>query len=614
MTPRRITVVASEILGVPGTGGPGTADSFLAVALGRHGHQVELLVAPGRDVSELSPGWETTYAEANVHVQPLTGHGDVRPSFLAPTSHVYDALRSDPPDVVVADDWRALAYAPLRSRQLGVSLAETAFVVYCHGPARVFAEAARKVPDTLARFGEEVAQRACFELADAVVSPSEWLVSWLRDHRWPMRDSVRVIPNLWESTALEKAAAPVTTGSRIRRLAFFGQLREGKGISVFLSSLRKVDGALLDGIDLVFLGHTRRWSLEQLKDALGGDVVDRLASIRVETELEREAAIEELKVPGTLAVMPSLLENSPYAVAECIEHGIPFLAANVGGTPELVADEDRARVLHPPTAESFAGALERALASAIGIEPARPARAPEESLAAWLELIDTVAPPSRRSPTPAKRVSVVACGDESVARARTLAEHTKSVDVEVIPADSRRAGLDRATADWVLFVDEDDIPEEALLDTLVAAQAASGADAVTAGVRVADGVQLFLGDPGPLGLVENQYGVIGLIRRSLATADSDWLVFARLAIGGAGVVSVPDPLSGYLGQVQTTGEALAVLQAFETGKPEALQELPQLTATLAAALARLQADGAVEQRRIPRGLRLVQLIRRARLR
>jgi len=55
MTPRRISVVSNELLGVAGTGGPGTADSLLAVALGRRGHEVQLLVAPGRDVSGLSP-------------------------------------------------------------------------------------------------------------------------------------------------------------------------------------------------------------------------------------------------------------------------------------------------------------------------------------------------------------------------------------------------------------------------------------------------------------------------------------------------------------------------------------------------------------------------------
>jgi glycosyltransferase involved in cell wall biosynthesis len=601
-------VVASEILGVPGTGGPGTADSFLAIALGRHGHQVELLVAPGRDVSQLSPEWKDTYAAANVQLRPLLGDRSVRPAFLAPSSHVHEALRSDPPDVVVADDWRALAYAALRSRQLGVSLGATAFVVYCHGPARVFAEAARKVPDTLGRFGEEVAQRACFELADAVVSPSEWLVSWLRDHHWPMRDSVRVIPNLWESTALEKTAAPVAAGSRIRRLAFFGQLREGKGIGVFLSSLRKVDRALLDGIELVFLGHTRRWTLEQLKDALGADVVDRLASVRLETGLERAAAIEELEVLGTLAVMPSLLENSPYAVAECIEHRIPFLAANVGGTPELVADEDRARVLHPPTADSFAGALERALASATGIEPARPGRAPEESLTAWLELIEAVVPPPRPAGPTAARVAVVARGDQSLSRAQTLAQETRSAEVEVITAESRRDGLYRSAADWVVFLDDEDEPDGRMLDALVAAQAASEADVVTCAVRPGDdldAVQVFLGEPGPLGLVENQYGVLGLVRASLAAGqpsldgavDADWLLFARLALAGARVVSNPEALSVHRGRVgkvgDIPGDGLAVLEAFEVQDAGRLHDLPQLTATLAASLARLEAQPAV---------------------
>jgi O-antigen biosynthesis protein len=605
MTPRRISVVASEILGVPGTGGPGTADSFLAIALGRHGHDVELLVAPGRDISGLSQEWETTYAESNVRVRPLAGHGAVRPSFLAPASHVYEALRTDPPDVVVADDWRALAYAALRSRQLGRSLADTAFVVYCHGPARVFAEAARKVPDTVARFGEEVAQRACLELADAVVSPSDWLVGWLRDHRWPIVESVRVVQNLLQSTALQEPVERISTGTRVRRLAFFGQLREGKGIRIFLASLQQLDPRLLEGVELLFLGHTRRWTLAQIRDELGTGAVERLASIRLETQLERGAAIEELKVPGTLAVMPSLLENSPYAVAECIEQGIPLLAAHVGGTPELVADEDHARVLFPPTPDDFAAALERALASRTGIEPARPARVPEESLTAWLELIETVVPPSRPAKATATRVAVVACGDESVSRARRLAKQTRSAEVEVIRAESRRDGLYRSAAEWVVFLDDEDVPDDEMLDALIAAQAASDSDVVTSGVRPADdldAVQVFLGDPGAFGLVENQYGVFGLVRASLAAGqpsldgavDPDWLLFARLALAGARVVSIPEPLSVHRGRPGTVrdipGEGLAVLEAFEARDTSPLPDLAQLTATLAASLAHPETD------------------------
>jgi glycosyltransferase involved in cell wall biosynthesis len=625
MTRRRVAVVASELLGVPGTGGPGTADSFLAIALGRRGHDVELLVAPGRDASRLGTEWESRYAAANVRVRPLRDERAARPTFLGPTAHVYEALKRDPPDVVVADDWRALAYAPLRARQVGLDFGDTAFVVYCHGPARVFAAAAQKVPGTVDRFGEEVAQRACVELADAVVSPSEWLVEWLREHRWPRPRSVSVIQNLWRSAALGEPVERATRAARIRRIAFFGQLREGKGIGVFLESLRRLDPRLLEGIDLLFLGHSRRWTEALLREQL--DAVAK--SLRVETQLDQTAALEELKVPGTLAVMPSLLENSPYAVAECIEHGIPFLAADVGGTRELIAAEDGARVLCAPAADAVAGALAWVLESGTAPEPAGPARAPEESLAAWLELVETVEPSPRGTARAPKRVTVVACGDESFRRARTLAALAASTDVEVIRASSRRDGLDRATADWLVFLDDEDVPDDGMLDALVAAQAASDADVVTAAVRPAadpHAVQLFLGDPGALGLVENQYGVVGLVRRSLlagqrleGVVDPDWLLFARLALAGARVVSIPEALVVHRGRPGTLrdvpGEGVAVLEAFEAHDGASLHDLAQLAATLAASLPRDTPPIPPRRRSVTRrGLRVVRrLLPRRRL-
>ena len=640
MTRRRVAVVASEILGVPGTGGAGTADSLLAVALGRHGHEVELLVAPGREIGPRNPEWERIYGDAGVQVRLLESRAHVRPPFLGPTTEVFDALRADPPDVVVADDWRGLAYVALRSRQLGRAFADTAFVVYCHGPARVLAAFARKVPDTTARFGEEVAERASLELADAVVSPSEWLLGWMRDHGWPVTQSARVVQNLWQSVAFDQPAAQAPAASGVRRLAFFGQLREGKGVRIFVAGLRRLEPELLEGIELVFLGReTPRWTVERIRDALEPEVSGRVASIRFETALDRTTALRELRQEGTLAIMPSLLDNSPYAVAECIEHGVPFIATHTGGIPELVADDDRARVLCRPSANDVSAALRRALTSRHGFAPARPARDPRDSLEAWLELVETLAPSrSRRAPA-ASRVALIASGDESVGRARRLAQHTRSVEVDVVLAESRRAGLDRAAAEWVVFLDDEDAPDYGMLDALVAAQAAADADVVTAAARPADdpeGVQLFLGDPGALGLVENHYGVLGLVRCSLASAqpsldgdiDPDWLLFARLALAGAVVVSVPVPMLVHSGRIGTVGdvpgEGLGVLEAFEERGAKLLHDLPQLTATLAASFARLQTQQSVssvaKRSLIGRGLHILRtegvagLARRARAR
>jgi glycosyltransferase involved in cell wall biosynthesis len=607
MTARRITVVVSELLGRPGTGGAGTADSLLAVALGRHGHRVELAIASGRGIGPLTPTWARIYKSAGVKVRVLERAERVQPTYLAPTLEVVHALSADPPDVVIVNDWRGLGHAALRARQAGSALTETAFVVYCHGPGRVLTEFAQKVPDTVERFGEHVAERASLELADAVVSPSKWLLEWMKTHSWPVPDSATVIQYLRQSVALGEPITPAEDSAPIRRLAFFGQLREGKGIRIFLESLKALEPNLLNGVELLFLGRaSKRWPPDRIMSWLGSTST---GSIRIETELDRDTALDELRRAGTLAVMPSLLDNSPNTVAECVEYGIPFVATKTGGIPELIAAADHKRVLCAPTADELASVLRRALTSS-AFATARPAGDPDESLRSWLRLVETIEPSRRPVIRPATRAAIVAGGEESARRAERLAATSQTVDVDVVHDSSRRRGLARTAAEWIVFLDDDDQPDEGMLDTLVAAQAASGADLVTAAVRPADdrdAVRMFLGNPGALGLLENQYGVLGLVRASLAVAelspegsvDPDWPLFARLALKGARIVSLPQPLSTHLGRPgrvgDVPGDALTVLETFEERHATNLGDLPQFAATLAASLVRestRNADGA----------------------
>jgi hypothetical protein len=297
--------------------------------------------------------------------------------------------------------------------------------------------------------------------------------------------------------------------------------------------------------------------------------------------------------------MPSLVENSPLAVAECIEHAVPFLAARVGGVPDLVAPEDRSRVLCEPAVGDLTAALARVLDRPGPFAPARPARSPEDSLRSWLELVEGVAPRETLPAEPLRSVSVVTVDDVTAPRAHRLARATSTVDADVVEAASRSEGLARVATDWVLFLDADDDPDSGLLDALVAAQAASGADVVTAAVRPADDldtVQLFLGEPGALGLLENQYGVLALVRRALVAdrhledgMDPDWPLLASLALEGARVASIPLSLSVHAGRPGTVGdvpgEGLVVLRAFEANGV-GRRDLPQLAATIGAALAR----------------------------
>src|SRR5947209_4842313 len=134
MSGRSVTIVASELLGRPGTGGAGTADSLLAVALGRHGHRVDLVVGSGREIGPINAEWTRIYESASVNLRILDPIRGARPPYLAPTYEVFEALRQHPPDVAIVNDWRGLGFLPLQARETGRTLADTAFVVHCHGP------------------------------------------------------------------------------------------------------------------------------------------------------------------------------------------------------------------------------------------------------------------------------------------------------------------------------------------------------------------------------------------------------------------------------------------------------------------------------------------------
>ena len=103
-------------------------------------------------------------------------------------------------------------------------------------------------------------------------------------------------------------------------------IHEHEGLKVFAAGLNALDPQLLAGIELDFIGRTTAtWTRERVESLLCERTRRSLRSISFATQLDQHEALARLMRPGTVAVMPSLLENSPNAVYECLEHGIPFV-------------------------------------------------------------------------------------------------------------------------------------------------------------------------------------------------------------------------------------------------------------------------------------------------
>jgi O-antigen biosynthesis protein len=604
---KRVTLVADELLGYVKTGGLGTATTYLALGLARQGHEVELLYVGQPPTAPMVADWARLYESEGVGIRILERSSDaVEPSFFARMRDTEQALRIDPPDIVITQDLAAPAYTALRQRQLGFAFDSTLFVVYCHGTRQWITDVSRKVRVLPGALALSVLERQSVELADLVVAPSDYVVDWMRTQRWRLPDSTVVIPHLTRAAALAEPPPRVeASDERVRRIAFFGRLEERKGLRPFLQGVNALDGRLLENVELEFIGRaTPAWTPDRIEAFISESARGALRGISFETDLDQDEALSRLARPGTLAVMPSFAETFGNTVRECLDWGIPFIASNAAAIEELVAPEDRERVLFEPTPDGVEAALRRALGNGNALLPARAAFDTADSLAAWADVLATA--PVRRSAAveqtdPDVDVVVVQRGS-TPAPARCLEGLRRQGyrRFRVIAA-ARHTGLEAAAAPFVVFLDGDDEPDEELLETLVRAQVASGADVVSCGLRLqgengTPTLHFFLGEPGGLAVLSNSYGTVALIRRSLlvdlATSwpvegDPDWPLLARLSVAGARIVSVPLPLvtrGARPGTIeQHPSDALLVVEQFERALPSPVRSAARLAAGLAAA-------------------------------
>jgi glycosyltransferase involved in cell wall biosynthesis len=582
---RRIAIVTTQLLGFDQAGGVGAATTSLAIALARGGHDVDVLYVKDRLPHPLDPEWARRYEDVGARVRRVAQSGvAVEPASFRRLRAVELALRDDTPDVVITHEYGAPAYIAQRLRQLGLAFQQTLFVTYCHGTGpwvKEVTENAQISPEMLAHARFE---QAAVELADVVVSPSAYLLGWMQGRGWRVPEA-RVIPLITRATALGQSPRDrhVDGAGHVERLAYFGRLEERKGIRPFVAALNTLPPELVDGIDLEFLGgRSKHWDPARVTAQLSERTMRAFRQVTFETDLGRDEALARLGRPGTLAIMPSLAENSPNVVYECLEAGIPFLASMRGGIGELVAAEDRERVLFEPTVDGISTALRRALAGGDALRAVRRSFDPAEVLSAWEEVVATdvlSAPPADEQPL----VDVVRAGGAVPALDAQTYERTNVI-----------RSLQDGSAPWVIFLDERDVPSPEFVDVLVRAQVASRADVVSCAL-VHDGVErYFLGEPGGVGVLENGYGTAALIRRALlpetATArpagDAAWPLLAQLGAAGARIVSVPAPLLWSERRPGTLehepANALLVVEALERTLPDPARLLARLAAGLAA--------------------------------
>ncbi len=377
---KRVGIASADISGPYHCGGVGAAYHGLALELAAVGHQVTILYLHPRFHQGTPAEWTGYFRERGiefVHL-PQEAHGAVWYGNRKEASlRCFEWLaRQEPFDVIHFPEWLGLPYYSLLAKRQGLAFSQTTLCVGTHGSQRWNREGDQTLPTRAEDLVVDFLERLSVAMADVVVSPSRHLLEWMRDDGWQLPAASFISQNVLEPLALGMREAGDTA---VRELVFFGRLDHRKGLPFFCDVLDRLAGT--DGFTVTFLG-----SDVMVDGRRSSDYIRRRAQAwrgepRLLTGYSRNQALEYLSQPGRLAVIPSLADNSPCTVQECLQEGIPFLASDRGGIPELVHHDDWERAIAPVNVEVFAGRLREILRS--GQAPARPAVDFGETRAAW---------------------------------------------------------------------------------------------------------------------------------------------------------------------------------------------------------------------------------------
>ncbi|MGA7054404.1 MAG: glycosyltransferase, partial [Mycobacterium sp.] len=374
----RVCIATWEIEGPSRNAGIGTAYTSLADALRRANYDVTVLFLLGYHPTDGNMSeWIQYYREEkgiNLVPLPMPHTPTIHAAWASSVSyHTYVWLRDHQHDfdIIHFPECQGLGFYSILAKRQGLAFAKSSFVIGTHGPILWVKEGNQDYLRNLGELEIDHMERTCVAAADVLVSPSQYLLEWMERNGWELPRQTFVAPYLRpHGTILTNADAP--RGNRaIREIVFFGRLELRKGLKLFCDAIDYLcaDGANPD-FEVSFLGkETQIYGRSSI-----GYISDRSKKWTVPWRLIsnkfQAGAIEYLQGAGRLAVIPSLGDNFPNTVLECVGADIPFLASNIGGIPEIVAAEDREKVCFEPRSEILAGRIRGALAN--GASSARP--------------------------------------------------------------------------------------------------------------------------------------------------------------------------------------------------------------------------------------------------
>ncbi|WP_447938795.1 glycosyltransferase [Pseudoxanthomonas mexicana] len=346
---RAVCLVTEELSGIGGSGGIGAAFYELALVLAESGVTVDVLFCPAiplreEEMTQLKGRFSQNAIKLNFLQESAYVEG--ASSYEKRSYAVYRHLQNSRTyDYIHFHDYKGLGFFSVKAKKQGQAFLKTALVVQLHGPTRWTMEANGAFFVHEDQIKIDFLERGSIADADYVVSPSAYLIEWLRDYGYalPAEGRALVIKNACGRLLREIGGvappAPASVAGPVTDIVLFARHEDRKGFAIFCDALdiaekvlRKKNVAVsllgkfgtVDGqpSGVYLIDRAKKWSFD----------------IKVRTGFDRTAAAAYLAgLENPVVVVPSPYENSPYTVLEVVAMGLPLVSSSGGGGHELIA-------------------------------------------------------------------------------------------------------------------------------------------------------------------------------------------------------------------------------------------------------------------------------------
>jgi glycosyltransferase involved in cell wall biosynthesis len=195
----------------------------------------------------------------------------------------------------------------------------------------VITEHSTAFPRGLIRGFERIKAKFAFERAAVVCPVSEDLRKHIE--RLGVRTRFQVIPNVVDTSLFSPLAACKAKDKGKKRLLTVALLDPKKGIPYLLEALAQLRERRDDFVlDIVGDGPNRA-EYEELTRKLGLQDIVHFHGLKTKQE------VAEFMRKADVFVLPSEWENLPCVIIEAMASGLPIVATDVGGIPEIVSNE-----------------------------------------------------------------------------------------------------------------------------------------------------------------------------------------------------------------------------------------------------------------------------------